>query len=74
MKYLKLFTITFFIIFSSLTGITYAESLKFDASTYEGEVKKGNAHGVGIFAFSFMTSLVFLSIFIMNAPYLNFPS
>ena len=49
---MKLFTITLFIIFSSLTGITYAESLKFDASTYEGEVKKGKAHGVGIFTFS----------------------
>ena len=52
MKIFKLFTITLFIIFSSLTGITYAESLKFDASTYEGEVKKGKAHGVGIFTFS----------------------
>ena len=52
MKILKLFTITLFIIFSSLTSITYAESLKFDASTYEGEVKKGKAHGVGIFTFS----------------------
>ena len=52
MKYFKLFTITLFIIFSSLTGITYAESLKFDASTYEGEVKKGKAHGVGVFTFS----------------------
>ena len=49
---MKLFTITLFIIFSSLTGITYAESLKFDASTYEGEVKKGKADGVGIFTFS----------------------
>ena len=49
---MKLFTITLFIIFSSLTGITYAESLKFDASTYEGEVQKGKAHGVGIFTFS----------------------
>ena len=49
---MKLFAITLFIIFSSLTGITYAESLKFDASTYEGEVKKGKAHGVGIFTFS----------------------
>ena len=39
-------------IFSSLTCITYAESLKFDSSTYEGEVKKGKAHGVGIFTFS----------------------
>ena len=52
MKIFKLFTITLFIIFSSLTGITYAESLKFDASTYDGEVKKGKAHGVGIFTFS----------------------
>ena len=52
MKIFKLFTITLFIIFSSLTSITYAESLKFDASTYEGEVKKGKAHGVGVFTFS----------------------
>ena len=52
MKYLKLFLIPLFIIFSSLTGITYAESLKFDASTYEGEVKNGKANGVGIFTFS----------------------
>mgnify|MGYP006441642265 CR=1 FL=1 len=56
MKPFKLFIITFFIIFSSLTGITYAESLKFDAATYEGEVKgkgeKIKAHGVGTFTFS----------------------
>ena len=52
MKIFKLFTIVLFIIFSSLTSITHAESLKFDASTYEGEVKKGKAHGVGIFTFS----------------------
>ena len=52
MKFLKLFTITFFMIFSSLTCITYAESLKIDSSTYEGEVKKGKAHGVGVFTFS----------------------
>jgi len=51
MNYLKLFLISLFIIFSSLTGITYAESLKFDASTYEGEVKKGKAYGVGVFTF-----------------------
>ena len=49
---MKLFTIALFIIFSSLTCITYAESLKFDSSTYEGEVIKGKAHGVGIFTFS----------------------
>jgi hypothetical protein len=52
MKIFNLFTIALFIIFSSLTGITYAESLKFDASTYEGEVKKGKANGVGVFTFS----------------------
>ena len=52
MKIFKLFTISLFIIFSSLTSITYAESLKFDASTYEGEVKKDKANGVGIFTFS----------------------
>jgi|TARA_B110000114_G_C14888548_1_gene315736 hypothetical protein len=52
MKLFKLLIITLFVVFSSLTGITYAESLKFAASTYEGEVKKGKAHGVGIFTFS----------------------
>ena len=40
-----------FIIFLSLTGVTYAETLNFGSSTYEGEVKKGRAHGVGIFTF-----------------------
>ena len=48
----KLFTITLFIIFSSLTGITYAETLKFSSSTYEGEVKKGKAYGIGVITFS----------------------
>ena len=48
----KILTITLFLIFSSLTGITYAESLKFDSSTYEGEVKKGKAYGIGIITFS----------------------
>jgi hypothetical protein len=52
MNKFKLFIITLFFIFSSLTSITYADSLKFDASSYEGEVKKGKAHGVGIFTFS----------------------
>ena len=52
MKFLKLFTITFFMIFSSLTCITYAESLKFDSSTYEGEIKKGKAYGIGVITFS----------------------
>ena len=48
----KLFTITLFIIFSSLTGITYAETLKFSSSTYEGEVKKGKAYGIGVITFA----------------------
>jgi len=56
MKLFKLFIITLFIIFSSLTGIIYADSLKFDAATYEGEVKgkgeKIKAHGEGTFTFS----------------------
>ncbi len=52
MKLLKITTITLFIIFSSLTNITYAETLKFPAATYEGDVKKGKAHGIGIFTFS----------------------
>ena len=41
-----------FIIFLSLTGVTYAETLNFSSSTYEGEVKKGKTHCVGIFTFS----------------------
>ena len=52
MNIFKLLTITLFFIFSSLTSITYADTLKFDASSYEGEVKKGKAHGVGIFTFA----------------------
>ena len=48
----KIFIITLFIIFSSLTGITNAETLKFSSATYEGEVKKGKAYGVGIITFS----------------------
>ena len=52
MKNLKLFIITLFIIFSSLTNFTYAESLTFTNGAYEGETKKGKAHGLGIFDFS----------------------
>tara|TARA_B100000767_G_scaffold261800_1_gene273804 strand:- start:452 stop:805 length:354 start_codon:yes stop_codon:yes gene_type:complete len=51
MNNLKLFTITLFIIFSSLTNFTYAESLTFTYGTYEGETKKGKAHGLGVFTF-----------------------
>ena len=48
----KIITITLFLIFSILTSTVNAESLTFPAATYEGEVKKGKAHGVGIFTFS----------------------
>ena len=48
----KIITITLFLIFSILTSTANAESLTFPAATYEGEVKKGKAHGVGIFTFS----------------------
>ena len=52
MKINKILTIILFIVFSTLTNMAYAETLKFSASTYEGEVKKGKAHGVGVFTFS----------------------
>ena len=52
MKSLKFLIITFIIIFSSLTTITKAETLKFASATYDGEVKNGKANGVGIFTFS----------------------
>ena len=52
MNFTNFFTVTLFIIFLSLTSIAYTETLKFDSSTYEGETKKGKAHGVGIFTFS----------------------
>ena len=48
----KIITITLFLIFSILTSTVNAESLTFPAATYEGEVKKGKAHGVGIFTFA----------------------
>lgn len=51
MNLFKIFTITLFIIFSSITNLSYAETLKFPAATYEGDVKKGKAHGKGIFTF-----------------------
>ena len=52
MQSLKFVIITFVILFASLTSITKAETLKFASATYEGEVKNGKAHGVGIFTFS----------------------
>lgn len=52
MKIYKLIPITLFVLFSSLASITYAEIIKFGAATYEGEVKKGKAHGIGVFVFT----------------------
>ena len=52
MKSFKFLIITLIIIFSSLTTITKAETLKFGGATYEGEVKNGKANGIGIFTFS----------------------
>ena len=52
MKIFKIFLITSFVTFSSLINITYAEIIKFGSSSYEGEVKKGKASGVGIITFS----------------------
>ena len=51
MKFLKIYFFTLLIILSSLTGITYAETLKFSSSTYEGEIKKGKAYGIGVITF-----------------------
>ena len=48
----KIITITLLLIFSILTSTVNAESLTFPAATYEGEIKKGKAHGVGIFTFA----------------------
>lgn len=48
----KIFIITLFIFFSSLTNFAYSETINFGSSTYEGEVKKGKAHGMGILTFS----------------------
>ena len=52
MKSFKFLLITLVIIFSSLTSITKAETLKFPSAIYEGDVKNGKANGVGIFKFS----------------------
>ena len=49
MKSLKFLIITLVIIFSSLTGITKAETLKFTSATYEGKVKKNIISGKGKF-------------------------
>ena len=48
----KNFIIVLFVFFSSFVNCAYAETLNFGASTYEGDVKKGKAHGMGIFTFA----------------------
>ena len=52
MKINKILTITLFIIFSNLTSITYAETIKFSVGSWEGGAKKGKAHGKGILTFN----------------------
>ena len=52
MKLFKYIKVALFIILLSLTSIAYAETLKIGTSTYEGEVKKGKAHGKGIITFA----------------------
>jgi len=48
----KIFLITLFIFFSSLTNSAYSDTLNFGSSTYVGDVKKDKAHGKGIITFS----------------------
>ena len=67
-KILKLIPITLFILFSSLTSITYAETLKFAAATYEGEVKKGKANGNGTLTFSDGSTISHMSNHDMRIP------
>ncbi len=52
LKIYKILTIALIITFSNLTGLVNAKTFKFESSSYEGESKKGKAHGVGIFTFS----------------------
>tara|TARA_B100001121_G_scaffold208028_1_gene182022 strand:+ start:177 stop:674 length:498 start_codon:yes stop_codon:yes gene_type:complete len=52
MKLKKILVFIFLLAISNPSSIVYAETIKFAASTYEGEVKKGKAHGIGIFTFS----------------------
>ena len=47
----KILTIIIFFTFSILTSAVNAASLTFPAATYQGEVKKGKANGVGVFTF-----------------------
>ena len=50
---IKTFKIVLFILLLSLPfTVANSEILKFESGSYEGEVKKGKAHGVGKFTFS----------------------
>jgi len=50
---IKTFKIVLFILLLSLPfNVANSEILKFESGSYEGEVKKGKAHGVGKFTFS----------------------
>ncbi len=50
---IKTFKIVLFILLLSLPfNVANSEILKFESGTYEGEVKKGKAYGVGKFTFS----------------------
>jgi hypothetical protein len=48
----KILIIIIFFTFSILTSTVNAASLTFPAATYEGEVKKGKADGMGVFTFA----------------------
>ena len=48
----KILIIIIFFTFSILTSTVNAASLTFPAATYEGEVKKGKANGMGVFTFA----------------------
>ena len=48
----KIFLISFFLFSIILSNTLKAESLTFGSSIYEGEIKKGKAHGKGILTFS----------------------
>ena len=52
MIFKKIFLISVFFISIILTNTLRAESLSFGSSIYEGEIKKGKAHGKGILTFS----------------------
>ena len=52
MIFKKIFLITFFLFSIILSNTLQAESVTFGSSIYEGEIKKGKAHGKGILTFS----------------------